>query len=280
MKNTQKIFVAICMVAFSLGHIFAFDENAVIINDSGGYNALFGIDTSKDIISDIIKGQLGENVGQSVCEKIDKTDIYPEIDIRDENLQIIGDFFYGFDSYSDKQMENLFKIHIDYMEIKRNDNESVCTYIIAIDKSYMNTRMTKDELKRFDDFLLKYKLPIDREYNREYYLDILKFFKHYGKMDAFYDDNALAIKVFKAFLRLEGEVARHIEGGKDYALIAMYRFANGEALEEPPYSKLQFGRFDKRLDNHRATWRDLTHKVTQKNFQNCNYPIFAKLQTI
>lgn len=265
MKNTQKIFLAIFMVAFALGRIFAFDENAVITNDSSSYNALFGIDTSKEIITDTFQGRLGDNSGQSVCETLPKTEIYPEIDAKSDDLQMIGDFFYGYDSYSAEQIENLFKIRIDYMEIKRKNNESVCAYVIAIDKSFVNTKLSSDEVERFEDFLLENELYDDRKY----YRDILKFFKHYGKMDAFYDDNALAIKVFKAFLRLEGEVESATESGKDYAPIAMYRFANGEALDEPPYSKLRFG--DKQLSEFRATWRDLPHKLTQKNVQNCLY---------
>ncbi len=267
MKNTQKIIFAIFMVAFSLGHIFAFDENEVIINDSGNFNAIFGIDTSKEVITDTIQGQLGENSGKSICETLPKTEIYPEIDAQSDDLQIIGDFFYGYDSYSVAQIENLFKIRIDYMEIKRKDNESVCVYVISTDKSFMDTKLNSEEVERFEDFLLENELYNDRKY----YRDILKFFTRYGKADAFYDDNDLAIKVFKAFLRLEGEVGRDIEGDKDYAPIAMYRFVNGEALtEEPPYSKLRFD--DKQLSEFRATRRDFPYKLTQKNVQDCHYP--------
>lgn len=270
MKNTQKICFAICMVALSLGRIFAFDENAVIINDSGNFNAISGIDTSKDIITDTIQGRLGDNSGQSVCETLPKTEIYPEIGIESDDLQILGDFFYGYDAYSAEQVENLFKIRIDYMEIRRKANESVCVYVIAVDKSFVDTKLSSEEVERFEDFLLENELYNDRKY----YRDILKFFTRYGKADAFYDDNDLAIKVFKAFFRLEGEVSRDIEGGKDYAPIAMYRFVNGEALDEPPYSKLRFGGFDddKRLVEFRATWRDFPRKLTQKNVQNCHYP--------
>lgn len=257
------------MVAFSFGHIFAFDENEVIINDSGNFNAIFGIDTSKEVITDTIQGQLGENSGKSICETLPKTEIYPEIDAQSDDLQIIGDFFYGYDSYSAEQIENLFKIRVDYMEIKRKDNESVCAYVISTDKSFMKTKLTNEELERFEDFLLENELY----YDRKYYRDILKFFKHYGKIEAFYNNNDIAIKVFKAFLRLEGEVERDIEGGIDYAPIAMYRFVNGEALtEEPPYSKLRFGSSDKQLDDYRATWIDFPYKLTQKNVQDCHYP--------
>lgn len=272
MKNTQKIFLAIFMVAFALGRILAFDENAVITNDSSSYNALFGIDTSKDIITDTIQGRLGDNSGQSVCATLPKTEIYPEIDATSDDLQMIGDLFYGYDSYSAEQIENLFKIRIDYMEIKRKNNESVCVYVIAIDKSFWDTKLSSDEVERFEDFLLENELYLENALydERKYYRAILKFFKHYGKMDTFYDDNALAFKVFKAFLRLEGEVERATESGKAYAPIAMYRFANGEVLDEPPYSKLRFG--DKQLSEFRATWGDLPHKLTQKNVQNCRYP--------
>lgn len=272
MKNTQKIFLAIFMVAFALGRILAFDENAVITNDSSSYNALFGIDTSKEIITDTIQGRLGDNSGQSVCETLPKAEIYPEIDATSDDLQMIGDLFYGYDSYSAEQIENLFKIRIDYMEIKRKNNESVCVYVIAIDKSFWDTKLSSDEVERFEDFLLENELYLENALydERKYYRAILKFFKHYGKMDTFYDDNDLAFKVFKAFLRLEGEVECATESGKAYAPIAMYRFADGEALDEPPYSKLRFG--DKQLSEFRATWGDLPHKLTQKNLQNCHYP--------
>ena len=272
MKKTQKIFLAICMVALSLGRIFAFDENAVIINDSGNFNAISGIDTSKEIITDTIQGRLGDNSGQSVCETLPKTEIYPEIDANNNSFERIGDFFFGFDLYSAKQVENLFKIRIDYMEIKRKANESVCVYVISTDKSFMKTKLSSEELERFKKFVVEYDI-YDNYRGEKYYLNVLKFFKHYGKIEAFYDNNALASSIFMTFLKLEGEFESATESGIDYAPIAMYEFVDKEVLAEPPYSKFKFdyGEYIY-LNGHRVSWRDLPHKLTQKNVQNCRYP--------
>ena len=219
MKNLCKII----LVAFIA--VASWDE--VVANDN--HNALFGVDTSKEMIafSDTIQGKFGENGKKSVCEKLSKTDIYPEINNKYGDWAVMGEFFYNNNSYSIEQLENLLGLQIYYMDIKRDDKENVCTYVMTTDKSYMDTQITQQELARFEKFLFEHEIYESYDTNnesRESYIAALKFFKYHNKIEVFYAKTTL--EKLNEFIR-----ALQILNDKsdECSPIAIYSFLYGKA---------------------------------------------------
>ena len=78
-------------------------------------------------------------------------------------------------------------------EFKASNKESVCAYMISVDTAFLNTKLTPQEIERFEQFLIKNDKYQSYERNKDYFLTALKFLKYHNIVEQYYKtDNEIA----------------------------------------------------------------------------------------
>lgn len=104
----------------------------------------------------------------------------------------VADYMAGFGSLSsgdEKQREYYRSIFVvPYAkEFKVNDKESICAYLLTtIDKSYLNTKLTPQDIEQFERWLAEKGKYQSYEKNKDKYLEVLKFLKYYNMVEQAY----------------------------------------------------------------------------------------------
>ena len=160
----------------------------VVISGCGFFDDLFGLETSNNgastsnakvaVIS--AKGKLGD--GKSMCSKFSKNEIFDDGDSVGKTLVELGALF--DEKYTAKQMESKLNMQVHYVEIKESEKDSICYYIRTVNTAFANTKLTAQDIERFERFLAQRGEYKDKD--KEYLLNRLKFFKYYNMTDRFY----------------------------------------------------------------------------------------------
>lgn len=187
--------------------------------------ALFGLS-----ILNSTQGKLGE--GQSVCNNLAKNDILPRYYENRGYFNELGSFVFS-GGYSIAQVEKLLGAQVHYVDIKRNDTESVCGFIVATNTAYRKTKLTSQEMAGFEKSLAHNDMYSQYEKSKEIqeiYMNALRFLKYHNKLTIPSESSGL-----KALQDL-GKILLGIYREDDKAQnIAMIRFIHGKAQNEFVY---------------------------------------------
>ena len=120
-------------------------------------------------------------------------------------------------------------------EIKKNDKETLCIYMVTIGQGYLNIQLTPQEIERFERFLVE---KVDEsgyevyEENKDSYLKALKFFKYYNKLDLLYNKKHIKIGIYNSD-GSDNNLAIVVKGLKFYentAYVIIKRFVYGKNM--------------------------------------------------
>ncbi len=175
-------------------------------------------------------GKFGD--GQSVCNNINKSDIFPRH--YGGNFSNIGRFIGITDS---AQVETALGVQIYYTEIKRSDKESICGFVMATNKAYNNVNLTSQDIARLEKALAdsgEYKGYEKSKERQAAYYTALKFLKYHNKMELLPNNSSGLTNMHNLGRWLWS--AGILDSDKSGQNIAMIRFIHGTAQSENPYN--------------------------------------------
>lgn len=176
-------------------------------------------------------GLLGVANADSVCDKVD----YSADKWFSYGVPVVGyvaRFAAGKDSGDNykRQYEYYKSIFVvPYAkEFKVNDKESICVYLLTtIDKSYLNTKLTPQDIEQFERWLVKNDEYESYERNKDEYLEMLKFLKYYNIAEQAYKYKNRAGDSWWAS-SLISDLAKLTE---KHGYMDFYRFVYGEKVD-------------------------------------------------
>lgn len=130
---------------------------------------------------DSTQGKLGE--GNSVCNNLSKEAVFSAYYRDGGYFSKLGSFIFSGE-YSIAQVENLLNAQVHYMEIKRDEKESICAYVMATNTAYKQVKLTSQEIARLEKALAdndKYSEYEKRKVRKDEYYTALKFLKYHNK---------------------------------------------------------------------------------------------------
>ncbi len=144
----------------------------LVIGGCGFFGDLFGVANV-----DSTQGKFGE--GQSVCNNAKKKDIF----ISHYGVMLnIGNFSGGL---SAEQVEKILNAQIHYIDIKRNEKDNICGYVMTVDSPYSEVTLTSQEIGQLEKALAdnnQYRYyERSKEVQRDYHT-ALKFLKYIKRL--------------------------------------------------------------------------------------------------
>lgn len=198
----------------------------LVIGGCGFFGDLFGV-------VDSTNGKFGE--GQSVCNNIDKDDIFPRYYGGMGDFRKIGDFVMS-GKYSIAQIEKKLGAQIHYIEIKRSEKESVCGFVMATDTAFKNVSLTSQEIAKLERALVDngdYRDYERRDDVKDNYYTAMKFLKYHNKLAI--PSNSSGISDLLT-LRYRLSNISNVNNEHKANNIAIIRFIHGKAeLQNSPY---------------------------------------------
>ena len=154
----------------------------LVIGGCGFFGDLFGV-----VNVDSTQGKFGE--GQSVCNNAKKEDIF--ISHYGIMFNKIGNLSGGL---SAEQVEKILNAQISYIDIKRNEKDNICGYVMTMDNTYSKVTLTSQEIGQLERALAdnnQYRYyESSKEVKRDYYT-ALKFLKYIKRWNIPNDKNGL-----------------------------------------------------------------------------------------
>ena len=177
-------------------------------------------------------GLVGVANADSVCDKInysvDRWFNYYKVPVAGYMANFVSGKYEGKDY--EKQYEYYKSIFVvPYAkEFKVNDKESICAYLLTtIDKSYLNTKLTPQDIEHFERWLVKNDEYESYESNKDGYLEALKFLKYYNIAEQAYKYKNQAGDSWWAS-SLTSDLAKLTE---KHGYMDFYRFVYGEKVD-------------------------------------------------
>lgn len=153
----------------------------LVIGGCGFFGDLFGV-----VNVDSTQGKFGE--GQSVCNNINKRDIFGSYD---GDLYTIGKLSGGL---SVEQVEKILNVQISYIDIKRNEKDNICGFVMTTNNTYQKVTLTSQEIGQLERALAdsnKYNYYEGNKEVQEDYYAALKFLKYIKRWNIPNDKNGL-----------------------------------------------------------------------------------------
>ncbi len=142
----------------------------LVIGGCGFFENLFGVSNVNST-----QGKFGE--GQSVCNNANtkNKDMFGYNRINFKKIgNILGDM-------SVAQVEKALNVQIYYIDIKRNEKDNICGYVMTVDYSYNNITLTSQEITQLEKALVDNDKYQSYEQGEGDYYRALKFLKHINR---------------------------------------------------------------------------------------------------
>lgn len=139
----------------------------LVIGGCGFFGNLFGV-------VDSATGKFGE--GQSVCNNISKGDIFGYS--YSSKFKGMGELAGGL---SAEQVEKILNVQINYIDIKRDEKDDICGFVVTADSPHSKIMLTSQEIGQLERALAgsnKYHYYETNKNAKENYYAALKFLKY------------------------------------------------------------------------------------------------------
>ncbi len=204
----------------------------LVIGGCGFFGDLFGV-----VNVDSTQGKFGE--GQSVCNNITKRDIFGSYD---GDLYTIGKLSGGL---SVEQVEKILNVQISYIDIKRNEKDNICGFVMTTDSSYSKVTLTSQEIGQLEMALADNSRYGDYEKSKEtqkVYYTALKFLKYIKRWNIPNNEKGI-INIYNLGITLLGL--------DKTTPVGIYRFVLGKQQDYNGYTSTIYIRENTNLDELR-----------------------------
>ena len=87
-------------------------------------------------------------------------------------------------------------------EFKVSNKESICAYMMSVDTAFLNTKLTPQEIERFEQFLIKKDEYRAYERSKDYFLMALKFLKYHNIDEQYHQTDNRVVQLVNGLIDL------------------------------------------------------------------------------